>query len=276
MLGAYLGLSLAMLLLGRAGFGYVIGLDPRYTSDAVLAAVLAAALALAGVKGRHAGAGRLPAVGAVTLSVAYVAGAAVTTALLVPHFQNTDDRSYLETLHAELATDREQVVYDDLVPPDILLPLVGEDSLLSRVLAPDPERPLFDATTTKLRVVDEDGSLEPVELEVWISMFPGPDGACQYAVRGRAVTGVPLARTWEGRAVLQVGYFTDTETDVEVRVEDWMGRFHAETGPNVVYLFPPADMPLREFRFQRLGGSPGTLCVADLRIGDPMAKKRKK
>jgi arabinofuranan 3-O-arabinosyltransferase len=280
MLGAYLTLGLAMLLLGRAGFGYVIGLDPRYTSDAVLVAVLSVALALAGEPGRAAGPRpgrrRLTALGAVAISVAYVAGAAVTTAVLVPHFQNTDDREYLETLHTALARDREQVVYDDLVPPQILLPLLGDEARLSQVLAPDPQRPLFDAATTKLRVVSEDGSLDPVDLEVWLGMQPGPDGPCQYAVRNRAVTRVPLVRTWTGRSVLQVGYFTDTETDVEVRIEDWVGQFHADAGPNVVYLFPPGDIPLREFRFQRIGGSPGTLCVADLRIGDPMAKRPEK
>ncbi len=89
-------------------------------------------------------------------TAAYLVGSAFGVALLVPHFQNPDDREYVSRLRAELARDPEQVLFDEPVPPEILLPLLGDETLLSAVFAPLPEQPLFDAPSPKLRQVTRD------------------------------------------------------------------------------------------------------------------------
>ena len=146
----YVVADLALVLVGRGGFGRIIGLDPRYSSDVVHAAVVVAALALRGSP-RYFGLDvdlarwrRLRLSVVVVVSVVYLVGASFATARLVPHFQNTADREYVTDLRAGLAADPNVVLGDALAPADVVLPLVGDDSRLSRVFAPLAESPAFD------------------------------------------------------------------------------------------------------------------------------------
>ena len=66
------------------------------------------------------------------------------TATLVPHFQNDDDRDYWANVREGLARDPSQVLLDEYVPTDILLPLLEEEAAASAVFAPLPETPVFD------------------------------------------------------------------------------------------------------------------------------------
>lgn len=274
MLAAYTGLGLAMLLLGRAGFGRIIGLDPRYSSDLVLAAVVAAALALhrprATISARHRAPVRHPVL-ALGGAAVYVAGAAVTTAVLVPHFQNVDDRTYLTNLHASLRADPEQVVFDAPVPANILLPLLGEETMLSRVLAPDPDRPIFDRPTQKLRMVDPAGVPRPTTLAFETPAQAASDADCDHPVVSGERTTVRLVTAWRGRGALRVGYFTDTEADVRVRSVSWSEEFRARPGPNVVWLTLPGEALRSTFSFELASGG-GTVCLADVSAGGPMVQ----
>lgn len=288
---AYVLADLALVLAGRSGFGRVIGLDPRYASDTLHAAVLAAAFALRGAPERfglrlseRAWAWRRTAV-LVVAGGAYLVGSALGTAVLVPHFQNPDDRSYVANLRADLAADPHQVIVDQLVPPGIVLPLVGDDSLLSRVFAPLPEDPVFDEPSPRMRMVRADGHLVPVELAGSIPMQPGPVADCGWSVSDEP-TEVPLAVEIRGRLVAHLGYFTDTEATVEVSTDTWSDRFLARRGPNEMWLvLPDEGVPVTGLTF-RVDGSPTastastastaptpstapTVCVSSLEVGLP-------
>ena len=301
LLVVYVAVDLALVLAGRVGFGRILGYDPRYSADLILPAVIAAALALrnrAPVRARtrdRSGRrvartaavlrGRVPAVvrprvPAVGRRGGGVAGALLVTGLalvacgfgtsvLVPHFQNPDDREYWDNVRADLARDPSQVIVDELVPSDVLLPLLGEEALASRVFAPLPETPAFDQPAPRLRTLGDTGHLEPLELLLPRVMEPGPDAGCGYAVEDEP-RAVRLDGAVEGRFVARVSYFTDSPADVRVRVGGHEARFRALDGPNDVWLVVPEQTGSRTFFFEREDGEAGgTVCIAGLVAGIP-------
>ncbi len=271
---AYVATDLALVLVGRGGFGRLIGLDPRYSSDVIHAAVLALALALRGSPAhfgvqlpRGIGWQRARTVVLGVASAAYLTGAAFGSAVLVPHFQNTEDRVWMTNLRADLAADPNQVIIDGLAPADIVLPLVGADSLLSAILAPLPEAPLFDEPSPRMRIVAADGHLRTVVLDGSIPMRPGPTPGCGYAVTERERR-VPLLVGIAGRVVGHLSYFTDTEATVEVSVGDWSSEFLARRGPNEVwFVIPDQGRSLAVVKLRVDGDS--TVCVPALELGLP-------
>ncbi|CAN5316702.1 hypothetical protein BH09ACT12_BH09ACT12_02900 [soil metagenome] len=273
---AYVLADLLLVLAGRGGFGRLIGLDPRYSSDVIHAAVLCVALAL---RGASAGYGfRLPArvtwtrarsVVLMAATAAYVWGAVVGSATLVPHFQNVEDRVYLTNLRGDLAADPNQVIVDALAPADIVLPLVGEDSLLSALLAPLPAAPVFDEPSARMRTVSKDGRLVEVTLDGSIPMRPGPVYDCGYDVKA-APTRIPLAVEIAGRVVVHLSYFTDTEATVAVSVGSWQETFLARSGPNEMWFVIPDLGDAVTALYLQVEG-PSTVCVNQLEVGLPEA-----
>ena len=270
MLVAYVAGDALLLLLGRAGFGEIIALDPRYTADVVAAAVLFVAIALEGAPSRPV-TRMVPAVAVVT-SLAYLAGAAVTTAHLAPHFENHDDRQFLTHLRADLAKEPGQVLLDRLAPPEILLPLLGKEALLSEVLAPLPEHPSFDAPSRDLRAVGDDGRLTDVRIVPVATSEPGPDGTCGHAVRtGETVIGLGPSTPPPGRNVVRIEAFTDRAADYRVRIGRWTASVRAVRGPQELWLVVPEDAgPFTSVSVT--GTGPGTLCVVDVVAGPPVVE----
>ncbi|GAA1451685.1 hypothetical protein GCM10009641_86520 [Mycobacterium cookii] len=283
----YLALDLALVLAGRVGFGRILGYDPRYASDLLLPAVLAVALALRnrgpGADGTSAPAGRSVlrraggAAPALAVTGLVLVASSFGTAVLVPHFQNPLDREYWSNVRADLARDPSQVIVDELVPPEILLPLLGEEALASSVFAPLPETPVFDQPAPQLRTLSGTGRLEPVTLLLPQPMKPGPDPGCGYAVSDEPRK-VRLQAAIAGRFVARISYFTDTPTDMSVTVGDHEARFRAFDGPNDVWVVVPDQLVSRTFTFEQVGppdGSGdaggedpvGTVCIAGLVAG---------
>lgn len=267
----YVVADLALLIAGRAGFGAIIGLDPRYSSDVIHAAVLCAALAL---RGGPPGLGlrflqpvRRRGLAAAALVGAYAVAACFGTALLVPHFQNTEDRAFLSNLRADLAADPTQVIFDDLAPADVVLPLVGDDSRYSRIFGPLPENPAFDEPSARLRVVGPDGHLEPVVFAGFVSSVEGTDEGCGHEI-GPSSVAVPFYLPLEGRLVVRVSYFSADETTVSVGAGEWDESFLARRGPNEMWLVLP-DLPglVDALDFSTDGRS--TLCITAVDAGLP-------
>jgi hypothetical protein len=279
---AYVTADVLLLLLGSAGFGEIIGPDPRYTGDVVGAAVLFLAIALEGSPpfpdGRASGgwAGwvrrlRVPGAAiAIGSSLAYLGGSIVTTASLAPTYDNAEDRVFMTNLRTDLAGDPDQVLLDRPVPADILLPLLGDEALLSSVLAPLPEHPVFDRPTAHLRQVADDGRLVEARLVPVASAAPGPDGQCGYAVSARATqidlqAPVPLSGQ---RTIVRLEAFTARAADYEVYVGRWSTRFHVLRGPQLVWVVVPAAAgPYQALILKGAGAS--TLCVAHAVAGLP-------
>ncbi|WP_182375961.1 hypothetical protein [Nocardioides sp. WS12] len=271
-LSGYVVADLALLISGRAGFGAIIGLDPRYSSDVIHAAVLCAALALRGgpdwlALRWAAQSTRRQTIAVTALIGAYGVAACLGTALLVPHFQNTEDRSFVANLRADLAADPTQVIFDDLAPADVVLPLVGDDSRLSRVFGQLPEHPAFDEPSARMRVVGEDGHLKPTVFAGSVPAVPGPDGECGHEVGARDVA-VPFRLPVEGRVLIRIAYFASNESTVAVAAGDWEASFLARRGPNEMWLVLP-DVPGPVAALDLRSDGRSIVCVTGVDAGLP-------
>jgi hypothetical protein len=256
-----------MLLLGRAGFGRVIGLDTRYTADLVVAVVFLA-IALRDVRlvpARSWLSARKPLLALVVVGV-YGAGALLGTEVQVPHFQNKEDRTYFANLRSDYDADPGQVIVDAPVPPGILLPLLGRETLLSNVLRPLRQRVTFDQASTRLRVVDAKGHLREPGFAFGSVMRPGKT-ACGYGVSAKPVR-ISLKREVVGRVAVRIGYFTNGESDVRVWNGTFSARFRAFPGPNVVWFVMPDEVrPVTGWWMQQEEPAASAVCVAQLSAG---------
>lgn len=277
LLAGYVGAEMAMVIAGRGGFGRVIGLDSRYSAAIVMVAAICVALALRGAP-IAAPAESKPGVSwsggwrRTTLEVTalFTAGAVIGTALLVPHFQNREDRSYFTNLKRDLATNPNQVIVDQPVPVDILLPLLGEEAMLSSVLAPLPDVPLFDQPSPDLRVVEADGHLREPFLYDAVAAKDGPVPGCGYALTSRLRT-VPLEDPIGGKFVMRIGYFTQDDGSIEVSVpgHDWSVSVGVVGGPHLTYVVvPDLGEPVTSLR---MGSETAqTVCVTGVLAGSPV------
>ncbi|MDZ5620575.1 hypothetical protein SFC88_07055 [Nocardioides sp. HM23] len=266
-LAGYVAADLGLLLAGRSGFGQVIGLDPRYSSDTLHAAVVCVALCLRGASWPALAAKRSRALVVGALLAAYGVASAFGTALLVPHFQNTQDRAFITHLRDDLAADPTQVILDGPAPEELVLPLVGDDNRYSVILGPLPELPAFDEPSPRLRAVGPDGRLEQVEMSGGVSSVAGPDGECGYEVSTTPVD-VEMALPVEGRVLLRVRYYAGAESTVTASAEDWTEEFLARRGPNELWLVLP-DVPGAVTDIGLVGDGRAEVCVTDVLAGLP-------
>ncbi len=266
----YVAADLALLLAGRSGFGQIIGLDPRYSSDTLHAAVVCIALCLRDAPAWPALAtnrGRALVVGGLLAS--YGVASAFGTALLVPHFQNKQDRELVTNVRDDLAADPTQVIFDGPAPAELVLPLVGADNRFSVIFGPLPELPAFDQPSARMRVVGPDGHLEPVELAGLVPSVRGPDADCGYPV-STATTVVEMTAPLDGRLLLRVRYFSGNESAVTVSADGWSAEFLARRGPNEVWLvLPDADAEVTDLALA--GDGRATVCVTEVAAGLPEA-----
>ncbi|WP_183100773.1 hypothetical protein [Nocardioides pelophilus] len=267
-LAGYVAADLGLLLAGRSGFGQIIGLDPRYSSDTLHAAVVCIALCLRGAPAwPRPATRRVRRLVVAGLLAAYGVASAFGTALLVPHFQNREDRDFVTTLRDDLDADPTQVIFDGTAPEELVLPLVGSDNRYSVIFGPLPELPVFDEPSPRLRVVAPDGDLRPVELAGGISSLDGPDDECGYPVASSGID-VELAAPVDGRLVVRVRYYSGQEATVRVGAGDWEDYFLARRGPNEVWLVLP-DLPGEVAELEMTSDGRATVCVTDVAAGLP-------
>ena len=266
-LAGYVAADLALLLAGRSGFGQIIGLDPRYSSDTLHAAVVCVALCLRGASWPAPARRHVRALVVGGLVAAYGVASAFGTALLVPHFQNEEDREFVTNLRDDLAADPTQVILDGPAPEELVLPLVGDDNQYSVIFGPLPELPAFDEPSTRLRVVGADGGLQPVKLAGSLPSLPGPDGECGYGVSTVPVD-VEMALPIAGRVLLRVRYYSADEATVTVRAGAWTDEFLARRGPNEVWLVLP-EVPGEVSGLELAADGRSEVCVTDVVAGLP-------
>ncbi|MET0526132.1 MAG: hypothetical protein ABWZ91_15105, partial [Nocardioides sp.] len=127
--------------------------------------------------------------------------------------------------------------------------------------------PAFDEPSARLRVLGQDGRLQPVELAGSVPSVPGPDDDCGYAV-STVPQDVELAVPVDGRLLLRIRYYTGAEATVRVSVEDWTDDFLARRGPNEVWLVLP-DPPDAVTDLELVGDGRAIVCVTDVAVGLP-------
>ena len=171
----------------------------------------------------------------------------------------------MSAIRGDLAQDPRQTLVDDLVPAEVVLPLVGNDSLLSRVLAPLPETPVFDQPSYHLRRVAENGRLVEAELDGGVNARPAPNPLCGYRATYEPVD-VRFPFDLSGALLLNVGYFTDQEATVDVEIGSWRTEFQARQGPNEVWIpVPDLGDQFDQVRFSVQGLT--TVCIPQVTAG---------
>lgn len=266
----YAVIDAVLLFGGRAGLGPSFGLLPRYTSDIVPVAMLTLALAVRDVRPREAArsAGRLsPALGAVLAVVAYVASALPTTLVVGPASYNEFARNYVTNLRSDLQASPGVVVFDGLVPREVMTNWFGDDGRVSVVTATAPERPVFDQPSYNLRMVDVDGRLRPIDLVAMVPMRkPAGEGECGFPVRSERPATIPLRkRVSDDDLILRIGYFTSLKGSVIVRVAGEEQSFDLDGELNLVDLVVSGSFD--EVVVEVESDGKGTLCVPQLDVG---------
>lgn len=231
LLFGYLAALWLLVLTSRAAvIGPMIGLEPRYLTDAVCAVVLCIGLAFLPVRGAtepsalRGGPSRCwlatphrVAVGALT-GVVTVLG--VASSASYAHVWHTDHpgADYVQQLDSDLS--RVGTVHlADTVVPQAVIPGYSHPYNTTRRLAPlvDPDVRFPDATG-ELAVVDTDGTLSLPRLDGSVSSPPGPQPNCGWPIRDGRPTTIPLASdVFELDLWMRIDYLASGNTTVRVR-----------------------------------------------------------
>jgi hypothetical protein len=129
------------------------------------------------------------------LTVAFVASSLVSTRTFLTSWQDNPTKSYLQTAVRSLAqarADSASPLLDQEVDPLILQRVVGPASLASHMFALIADRPEFDRSTDRLRMLNNIGDVVDAEV-TWVRRIaPGPRPQCGYFVQPDDTVRMPL------------------------------------------------------------------------------------
>jgi hypothetical protein len=283
-------------------WGAIIGTDPRYVADSLPVAVLCAVIAIlrpwpgpaqnsaSPHPGEHQGdqpasqapdrptvpraaAGRWTGKGgawvrggagvlAPALAVALVAGAIVSIRGALPELRHQVSRDYVENVRAASRLEPDLVLYDSPVPTEVMLPLFGDEALVSHALR-GLDIPV-DQPAEDLRLLDGTGTPRKIGLVAAVPNRPPPVTGCGYPV-GPRISRVPLTQRAEGsRLVAQLGYYAQQPSDGVVSTPH--REFHVRFQAGLHLVSVVADGPFSEVLVQ----SEAPVCVTNALVGLPL------
>lgn len=202
------------------------------------------------------------------LTLAVTLSAGVTTRVMVPELDNSDDRSYVDYIRSGLELDPRIVLLDGPVPEGIMSALFGKDATVSTVVGLLPQQPTFDMPSEVLRIVDGAGILREVNVGMAVSSKPAPPGDCGWAVTGARSTIPMREKVPDGDHVMEIAYLSGGDTYAEVQAGDSTVRIPIRSGVHEVTL--PVKSSFSEVTFV-LEDPAQTVCVATLVAGAPVA-----
>ncbi len=129
------------------------------------------------------------------LALAFVASSIFSTRTFLTSWQDNPTKSYLQTAVRSLAQARAESaapMLDQEVDPLILQRVVGTASLASRMFALIADRPDFDRSTDRLRMLDSTGRVVDAEVTWTRRIVPGPRPQCGYFVQPADAVRMPL------------------------------------------------------------------------------------
>jgi hypothetical protein len=239
LLWSYVFLNIAAVMVGRPQFGTQIGLLPRYAADVVPVAALALAFVVRSMRARPAHSSRFPRLGRMRpavpwlVTVALVGSCALTTTAMAPSGYNRDDEEYVATLVRGLDSEPEAVLYDSLVPDNVMIGWFGDRRVTSTVLAGIDEHAVFDVPSENMRMVNGRGRLVDFFLSFPTRAPAGPVEGCGYPVARRSTIPLPKRLTVE-RAVVQISYFAARQNVMTLAAGDALQVVPVRRGAHVV------------------------------------------
>ena len=274
MLLAYALVDGLLVFAGRAQYGSLSGLTPRYVADMLPILVITFAGAVRDVAAPprvsqfFARRGRVDRRVAASIGVAvlYTASAAVTTHLTAPDLYNTAARTYVDNLRHDLATQPAVSLFDSTVPEDVMVSWFGNDDRVSTVYGIAPGAPGFDAPSEQLRIVGPDGHVHPIELANPVTAVKGPSKACGYNVTLNTTLVFMSAHVPLNKNVIQLGYYTNVDDTAVLTAGTETVRFPVHPGLHVVDVVVEAEFDNFTIRLSRTAG---TMCLVSVKAGVP-------
>lgn len=258
-------LDVALLFGGRAQFGGILGLTPRYTADVVLILVVVLAGAVRELEPPMLR-GHRRTLACVVVVIGYVTSAAITSHHTAPALYNTAGREYVDTLRQDLADRPGVVLFDSQVPPDLMISWFGADARVSTVYGVADDAPPFDVPSEEMRIVDRSGHVRQFTLERKVTAPSGPNPQCGYNITLNP-TVVPLSGpVGNSKSVIQLAYFTNVDDVGELRAGGQTVSFPVAPGLHSVSIVVGAAFDSISVRLTRTAG---TLCLGSVRAGRP-------
>jgi hypothetical protein len=231
-LALYMGVTIALVAHARGAiYGPSIGRDLRYSTDLALLAPLCAALAWLPLKLRATArpdapkppqdddvvrgwTGRRPLVliiGSLAIVLVTVGGL-ISGAHFTAMWSRNPAKAYVDHLRDDLARGTPVLLFDQPVPPQIMIPEFGAAAQLSRLTRPLDPRPRFVTWAPQAHLVDDAGRIRPAKVEgVGSYLFRPVCGSGKVTV---PLTGSLLAWTWK----VQISYTSTIPTAATVAV----------------------------------------------------------
>ena len=155
---------------------------------------------------------------AAVLALAFVASSLVSTRTFLTSWQDNPTRSYLQTAVRSLAqarADSSSPLLDQEVDPLILQRVVGPASLASSMFALITERPEFDRSTDRMRMLNNIGQVVDADV-TWVRrIVPGPRPQCGYFVQPDQAVRMPLdGPMLPSEWTAEINYLANTEGSV--------------------------------------------------------------
>ncbi|MEU4419837.1 hypothetical protein AB0F81_04375 [Actinoplanes sp. NPDC024001] len=278
----YLVLVAGLLGATRLGSVYsaVAGMVPRYISDVVVVAAIAAGAALCGLRREgfdDAPAARPVPEAAVRLRprlgrpvllgslVLLLASAAFTIVRYGDAWSVKAGRDYLANARADLKRIPAGTVFMDQPVPEAVVGRLSQPyHMQSRFFGPLEDGPIFVTEGREISVFDETGHVRPGWVE-GVTAKPGPLQGCGYRVGGKPVR-IPLRETvaayWH---VVRIAYLSDRDTSATVRIgaDDPVG-FDVHRGLNAQFMIvwgAGADLELT------VADAATSLCTDEIAVG---------
>lgn len=211
----------------------------RYLPDTAL--VVAVAIALIGCSPARATCATDPSASrrlapTVAVVVALICSAAASTWTFQTSWADNPTGSYLDNARADFAEHPGQVMFDQPVPLEVLLPLASPNNQISRVFGRLPDGPRIVTSASELTVLDNDGHLVAGGVSP-VRSFPAGRGTCSTPeVSGPSEIGLdgPLMR-W--RWVVALSYCANAPGVATLRLGDGPATtFLVDAGLHMVYV----------------------------------------
>jgi hypothetical protein len=272
LVAAYLCVNVALVATARVDFvGTIIGRDPRYTTDAVLVAVVSMAGVGVAVGRRWRDLPpemwRLRRLIAGSAVLVIGAATAVSAAGVVSHLPMAGSREYVEGGREAAQRLGGVEVADSMVPESVMSPLFLEAARASVVFAAAPEPLRFYEPTADLRILDASGHPQPVAMRGYVGSLPITEGlGCPRPVRTGDRTITLDGELSEGQWIVRVSYFAGHPSSGQLRVGDHVVAVDFLAGTHELYVELPGIAVPGEVTIGRLPAG-DAVCVTGVLVG---------
>ena len=257
-----------------ANIGNVAVRDERYAVDSFSVAVVAVVLCWTGLRRGSPRSRPVPAALPWVVALGLTASLVVANGWAAQRNGTSPASAWLSTTRHQLAdasreaTADEPLVLVDGTAPDRVLQAAfwGENTRLSRMLAPLAPEVAFRRPAEQVWSLDDSGRLEPARIDALTTSQPGPVEGCGYLVPAGGEVTVPLTQAlyhWDWG--VEISTFSDRPADLTLELGGPGIAVPLPAGPQVRRVQHTGEVP--DHVVVRSGPGDGAVCVTDLRAG---------